>query len=86
LLPRTILDFKGQYDRQQLFTFIETELNAVIPNLKAARTNEYGRLDKDGSIAKMYLNAEVYIGTPKYVECMEANVLMSSVVYVLKTN
>jgi hypothetical protein len=41
------LDFKGpQYDRQQLFTFIEKELNEVIPNLKAARTNEYGRLDK----------------------------------------
>jgi hypothetical protein len=53
------LDFKGpQYDRQQLFTFIEKELNEVIPNLKAARTNEYGRLDKAMAqmiLAKMYL-------------------------------
>lgn len=68
------LNFKGpQYDRKQLFTFIETELNAVIPNLKAARTNEYGRLDKAMAqmiLAKMYLNAEVYIGAPKYAECM----------------
>ena len=68
------LNFKGpQYDRKQLFAFIETELNAVIPNLKAARTNEYGRLDKGMAqmiLAKMYLNAEVYIGAPKYAECM----------------
>lgn len=68
------LNFKGpQYDRKQLFSFIETELNAVIPNLKAARANEYGRLDKAMAqmiLAKMYLNAEVYIGAPKYAECM----------------
>jgi hypothetical protein len=41
--------------------------------LKAARTNEYGRLDKAMAqmiLAKMYLNAQVYIGTPKYTECM----------------
>ena len=84
------LNFRGpQYDRQQLFTFIETELNAVIPNLKAARTNEYGRLDKAMAqmiLAKMYLNAQVYIGTPKYAECMAkcADVIASG--YVLKTN
>jgi hypothetical protein len=62
-----------QYDRAQLFTFIESELNAVIPDLKPARSNEYGRLDKAVAqmiLAKMYLNAEVYIGTPKYAECM----------------
>ena len=68
------LNFKGpQYDRQQLFTYIETELNEVMPNLKAPRTNEYGRLDQAVAkmiLAKMYLNAEVYIGTPKYTECM----------------
>lgn len=62
-----------EYSRAQLFSFIETELNAVIPNLKAAKTNEYGRLDKAVAqmiLAKIYLNAEVYIGTPKYTECM----------------
>ena len=84
------LNFKGpEYDRQELFTFIETELNEVIPNLKAARTNEYGRLDKAMAqmiLAKMYLNAQVYIGTPKYAECM---VKCSEVIaggYALKTN
>jgi hypothetical protein len=84
------LDFKGpEYSRAQLFTFIETELNAVIPNLKAARTNEYGRLDKAVAqmiLAKIYLNAEVYIGTPKYTECLAkcSDIIGGS--YVLNTN
>ncbi len=62
-----------QYNRQQLFDFIQSELTAVMPNLKMARTNEYGRLDQAVAkmiLAKMYLNAEVYIGTPKYTECL----------------
>lgn len=62
-----------QYDRKQLFTYIETELNAILPNLKAPRTNEYGRVDQvvaNMILAKMYLNAEVYTGEKKYTECM----------------
>jgi hypothetical protein len=51
-----------------LFTFIEKELNEVIPNLKAARTNEYGRLDKAmaqmilavSKCSSVYWNAKVY--------------------------
>lgn len=84
------LNFKGlQYNRQQLFSFIESELNSVIPNLKAARANEYGRLDKAMAqmiLAKIYLNAEVYIGTPKYTECItKCNEIIAGG-YVLKTN
>ena len=75
--------------RAQLFTFVESELNAVIPNLKDARTNEYGRVDKGVAqmiLAKIYLNAEVYIGTPKYTECMAqcGNVIAGG--YTLNTN
>ena len=54
-----------EYNRDQLFTYIETEINEVLPDLKPSRTNEYGRLDKSVAnmiLAKMYLNAEVYIG------------------------
>ena len=84
------LNFRGpQYDRKQLFTFIEAELNAAIPNLKAARSNEYGRLDKAMAqmiLAKMYLNAEVYIGTPKYAECMTKCSEVIAGGYTLKTN
>ncbi len=68
------LNFAGpEYNRAQLFAFVESELNAVMPDLKPARTNEYGRVDKGVAqmiLAKIYLNAEVYIGTPKYAECM----------------
>ena len=84
------IGYKGpQYNRAQLFSFIEGELNAVIPNLKAAKTNEYGRLDRAVAqmiLAKMYLNAEVYIGTPKYTECMTqcSNIIAGG--YVLNTN
>jgi hypothetical protein len=78
-----------QYNRQQLFTFIETELNAVLPNLKAPRTNEYGRVDQGVAnmiLAKIYLNAEVYIGTPKYTECMAKCVTVIGSGYTLNSN
>jgi hypothetical protein len=78
-----------QYNRQQLFDYIETELNAVLPNLKESRTNEYGRLDKSFAnmiLAKMYLNAEVYINTPKYQECMDKCQAIIGGGYTLNTN
>lgn len=68
------INFPGpEYGRQQLFTFVETELNAVLPDLKAPRTNESGRLDQAFArmvLAKIYLNAEVYIGANRYADCM----------------
>jgi len=78
-----------EYNRQQLFTFIESELTAVLPDLKAPRTNEYGRLDQAVArmiLAKIYLNAEVYIGTPKYTECAaQCNAIIAGG-YTLNTN
>lgn len=69
------VNFAGpEYNREQLFGFIESELNAVLPDLKPARTNEYGRVDQGVAhmiLAKIYLNAEVYIGVDKYKECAE---------------
>jgi len=69
-------DFKGpQYDREQLFTYIETELKAleIDTNLADARANEFGRADKGLAwmiLSKMYLNSESYFGTAKYTECI----------------
>jgi hypothetical protein len=62
-----------EYNRQQLFQYIESELTALIPELKAPRTNESGRLDQAFArmiLAKIYLNAEVYIGQNRYQDCM----------------
>ena len=84
------VSFKPQeYNREQLFTFIEEELNAVMPNLKAARSNEYGRVDQAVAqmiLAKIYLNAEVYIGQNRYEDCREMCEAIIASGYQLKDN
>lgn len=63
--------YPPQYTRAQLFAFIESELLAIESEMLEARTAPYGRVDRGGAwalLAKMYLNAEVYIGQPKYNE------------------
>jgi hypothetical protein len=63
-----------QYDRSQLFAFIESELLEILPNLKAPRTNEEGRLDQGFArmtLAKIYLNSTVYTGQAKNQECID---------------
>jgi starch-binding outer membrane protein, SusD/RagB family len=62
-----------QITRANLFKYIEDELKAIEADLKDARTNEYGRADKAAAwalLSRLYLNAEVYTGTPKYSECI----------------
>ncbi|POY36085.1 RagB/SusD family nutrient uptake outer membrane protein [Solitalea longa] len=65
-----------QISRPELFAYIESELNAIAPTMAAPRSNEYGRADQAAAwmlLAKMYLNAEVYLGKghPKYSECID---------------
>lgn len=58
-----------QIKRADLFNYIETELLAIENEITAARQNEYGRADQAAVwmlLAKIYLNAEVYTGTPRY--------------------
>lgn len=66
--------FQGpQYDRTQLFDFVESELLAIEGDLVAARQNEHARADKAVAwmiLAKMYLNANVYIAQDKNTECI----------------
>ncbi|MGX5687824.1 RagB/SusD family nutrient uptake outer membrane protein [Arcticibacter tournemirensis] len=63
-----------QKDRKFFFSFIESELKdaeaALPPNTKA----NYGKLTSAAAwmiLAKLYLNAEVYIGQNKYTECLQ---------------
>ncbi len=61
------------YNRQQLFDFVESELLSIIPDLYAPNAAPYGRLDQGFArmiLAKLYLNAGVYIGQDKNQECM----------------
>ncbi|SNR62834.1 RagB/SusD family nutrient uptake outer membrane protein [Lutibacter flavus] len=62
-----------EYNREQLFQFIESELLAIEGDLVGSNQNEYARADKAVAwmiLAKMYLNAEVYLGQNKYSECL----------------
>lgn len=57
-----------QISRAELFSYIETELKAIEPLLAAPKQNEYGRADRaaaEALLARLYLNAEVYLGTGK---------------------
>ena len=63
----------NQITRANLFNYIKSELEAVESELKDARANEYGRADKAAAwalLSRLYLNAEVYTGTPRYTECI----------------
>lgn len=62
-----------QIQRKDLFDYIESELKAIDPLLKAPMTNEYGRADQAADwalLARMYLNAEVYTGTAHYSDAV----------------
>ena len=62
--------------REELFAYVEAELKDIIDNsaLYGVKEGEYGRANKGLAImilAKLYLNAEVYIGTPMYQQCAD---------------
>jgi hypothetical protein len=63
--------FPKQTTRAALFTYIETELKAI-ENVLGAPKFEYARADQGAAwtlLAKLYLNAKVYIGQDKNNEC-----------------
>ena len=62
---------KEQATRTELFEYVEQELLAIQSTLPV--TNGYGRANKACAqmlLAKLYLNAEVYTGTPRYQDAM----------------
>jgi len=67
---------KPNTPRAQVFTFIESEVKAVINDLSDVNDiTTYGRPTKwmaQALLAKMYLNAEVYTGSAKLNECIAA--------------
>ena len=61
--------FPPQISRSDLFAFVESELLALENILVNARGNEYARADQATAwmlLAKLYLNAQVYTGTPRW--------------------
>jgi hypothetical protein len=62
-----------QIMRAELFNYVESELLAIDADLAAPRSLPYGRADKAAAwalLSRLYLNANVYAGTPKNTECI----------------
>ncbi|MEH6408388.1 MAG: RagB/SusD family nutrient uptake outer membrane protein, partial [Leeuwenhoekiella sp.] len=64
-----------QSSRQEVYDFIVSELTEAIPSLsETVDQTTYGRITKWGAyqiLARVYLNAEVYTGTPQWQKCIE---------------
>ncbi len=63
----------AQAERQELFDYVEAEALDLIQKLPAAGTADYGRADAGAAqmlLAKLYLNAEVYVGQNRYADCL----------------
>jgi len=73
-----------------LFNYITSELKDVAQQLPDPQQNEYGRADQAAAwalLARVYLNAEVYTGTPHYDEVITyANKVINQGGYQLDPN
>jgi hypothetical protein len=65
-----------QASRKEVYDFIVKELTENVESLSATKGgNYYGRFNKWAGytlLAKVYLNAEVYTGTPEWAKCLAA--------------
>lgn len=68
-------DLPKQASRQEVYDFVVSELTDVIPQLsEETGSSMYGRINKWaalGILARTYLNAEVYTGTPQWDKVIE---------------
>lgn len=68
----TSTEVPQQSNRQQVYDFVVSELTAAIPDLsEETGVATYGRMNRwaaVGLLARVYLNAEVYVGTAEYDE------------------
>lgn len=61
-----------QASRLEVFNFIEQELKEIVDQKLISENPLYGRVGLDGAealLARLYLNAEVYSGTPRWADC-----------------
>lgn len=82
-------DLPPQIKRADLFNYVEKELLDLEKLLKSPGTNEYGRADKGAVymlLAKLYLNAQVYTGTPRYSDARAYAEKVIHSGYALKSN
>lgn len=66
-------DLPGEKNGGELFSYIESELQAIDGELAPVKTIEYGRVDQGAAwalLARLYLNAKVYTGTDRYTDAI----------------
>lgn len=89
LTTQVSIELPEQSNRTDIFNFIEKELLEIQDLLLPSGSNEYGRVDQVAAwalLSRLYLNAEVWTGTPRYTEAVtfSNNVINSS--YSINTN
>jgi SusD family. len=75
-----------QATRVAIFNYVESELKAILPDLPAPAAQEYGRASSGAAemlLAKLYLNAQVYTGSPRYSDALTATQAVISGGYTL---
>lgn len=78
-----------QIKRAELFSYVESQLLEVANELKAPKTNEYGRVDQAAAwslLARLYLNSKVYTGAEKYGEVITYTQKVISAGYALNSS
>ncbi len=89
LVTKISTELPTQSNRQEIFDFVESELLDIQDKLKDSGTNEYGRVDKVAAwalLSRLYLNAETWIGTPRYNDCVHFSELAMNSSYHINTN
>ncbi len=62
-----------QSSQQDLFEYLEAELQEIAQTMAEPGANDYGRVDRAAAwmlLAKLYMNAEVYTGQPRYGDAL----------------
>jgi hypothetical protein len=75
--------------RAELYKFVDDELTAIAPLLKAPKTNEQFRVDQAAAWmlqAKLYMNSQVYINTDKYAAALPLIAKVTGTGYALHNN
>jgi len=66
-----VSDLPANSTRKQVFEFVEKELKDITPELPSATI--YGKFTQNVAntlLARLYLNAEVFTGTPRWQDCI----------------
>ena len=78
-----------QNTREEIFSFVESELLEIQDLLKESGSNEYGRVDRVAAwalLSKLYLNATVWIGQDKNTEAITFSSRAINSTYRINTN